>query len=294
MNNNSIQVFKGGWDQLEHGVEINSSIPPSPLIFLVSIVWKPDGTTYFALDATATDRIIQYTVPTPHVTTGSVRVGEFIINALESNPRGMDMSKDGKLLWFIGTVNKKIHQLDMSTGWDILTMSNPDIASNTISLSNPQGLTITNRGKGVYIVDATNDVMQYVLSIANDITTISTEIAAFDITANSQNPRDIRWNPNGMEYFIGSSTFNNISRYTVTEKFDINTSTFADKLNMSGIVGGVQGFFIREDNGKNLYVIDNDDNGIHTFEMSLNVNNTIITNLGEELATNEGDVLVYA
>jgi len=134
--------------------------------------------------------------------------------------------------------------------------------------------------------------MEFNLSTPYDITTISSEILPnFDLLPNSENPRDIRFHASGSMFFT-ASTFGNVARYTMTTPFDKSTATFADLLDTTLDITNVQGFTIRPTDGKRLYVIDSSDDSIHTYEMSLAENNTLIDELGNELVDELGNPLV--
>lgn len=294
MNNNSRQVFAGGWDQLQHAKNINSTVIPS-IAFPVAIRWKPDGTTFIALDATNPDKVNQYNVPTPHITTGAVLVASKDVNPPESNPRGLDISIDGKILTIIGSGLRQLVSFNLAIGWDLSTMNElSPIQSSTIPLSNPQGLVIIDKGKKVYIIDATSDVMEYTMTTPYDPTTLSVELDSLDISANSDNPRDIIFHPDEKSFFTGSQTFLNISRYTLPfAGAPISLGIFSQSLPISAFAPSLQGVDIRKHDGKLLYVTDGASDVVYTFEMSLNTNNTIITNFGDAIATEAGEILVH-
>ena len=292
MTNNSQQVFAGGWKQLQHAKHINSDVIPGTIAFSTKIVWKPDGTTFLSIDATNPDVVNQYNVTTPYITTGLNLVATFIVNPPEANPRGLEVHPDGTKFWILGSNTEQIHEFHM-TAWDLSTATNPGIATNPIALTSPQGFTFVN-GTKCYIADGTDDLMEYNMFPPYDLSTFSSEIDKLDISPDSEDPRDIRFHPNGIIFYIPSDLFDCISRYELPFKGSpISTGVFVDKLDISAFMTTPQGMFIRQHDGKRLYVLDTSTDTIHTFEMSLAVNNSIITKFGEELTTESGDNLVY-
>lgn len=270
-----------------------NTFPVPGVTFPVSITWKPDGTTYFILDSETNDRIKQFSVPVPYNTNGSTLIATFVVTSIEANPRGMFFHLDGTRLWIFGTSNKRIHQINMSTPWDLSTATDPSIFSNVVSSTNPQGFTFLNNGSTVFFTDATDNVMSIPLTTPYDVTTIGGETFTLDIIANSEDPRDVVVKPGDKFMYIISQLFNTVARYVLSTPGDLSTATFVDSLNVSATA--IQGLYIRLSDGKKLYALDGAGTlDIFTFDMTLEFNNTIITNFGDELITNAGEVLVHA
>jgi len=294
LNNNEYITFAGGWKQLQHAKNINSTLL-TDVSLPASISWFSNGMSYLIVNSSGVDEVRQYTVPTAYNTTGSTFVTAFSINDQESNARGLYIHPDDTKFYILGTTSRRIFQYNMTSPRDLSTASYSGIDNGfVISLTNPQGFTIAKRGTKVYIVDATDNIMAYNMPTPYDITTLSAQIATLSIITNTEDPRDIIIKADGTMIYIGSAFYNTVSRYILKISFNINTMVFVDELDISAFTTAIQGMFIRPHNGELLYVIGADNDTIHTFEMLLKHNNTIITNLGEELVTNLQEVLVYA
>lgn len=272
------------------------NISPAPTTFPASITWKPDGLKYFIINAINPDVMEEFGVPVPFNTDGAVSNGTFIVNPPESNPRGMYWILDGTRAWIIGTGTDRIHQFNVATPWDITTMSDPGISALPGGTAGaPQGMSFGDNGFRVYIVDAGDDIMEYTMTTAYDITTMNlTPVNTIDIDPNTPNPRDLVFKPDGSMVFIISSTNRNVTRYTLPTPWSLAGLTFVDSLDLiiNGEIGQ-QGLFIRQDDGKKLFTTGTTNTTINTFDLNLDFNNSIITTLGDEITTEAGENIVY-
>jgi len=263
--------------------------------FHASITWKPDGLKYFILDAANPDKIDGYSVPHPFNSDGATLDGSFVVNPPEGNPRGMFWHLDGTLCWITGTGSDEVHQFDLSTPWDITTMSDPGISVLPSGTGGaPQGMFIGKGGLKLYIVDGQDDIMEYNMTVPYDITTLNTiPVNTLDISAKTMRPRDIVFKPNGTMMFIISDTDKTITRYILPTPWSLAGAFFIDSLDTL-IVGETtpQGLFIRQDNGKQLFLLGVTTASLHTFDMSLEFNNTLINELGDDLVNENGEFLV--
>ncbi len=281
----------------EWHIETGSLFKNNEDISMVSgraIQWAIDGSKFYILQAAGTDTIDEFSVPFPHNTTGAVLTGTFVLPAANgNNPTMMYLHPDGTRIFVMGTTVKRISQYNMSTAFDISTMSYSGIQTGLLSLSNPHGMTFGMRGKKCYVVDNTDDVMEYDLGTAYDLTTFNvTELQKLDVEANSPNPGDIVMHPDDKSFFLISVTNMTISRYVMSEAGNITTGVFADELDISAFVTANESLAIRMDNGKMLFFVNTTTGVIFTLDMSLEFNNTLITELGEELITELGEPIV--
>jgi len=259
-----------------------------PMGFPVSITWKPDGTKFYILNAQAVDEVLEFSVPFPFNLQNATQDFSFPINPPETNPRGMFFHPDGSMFWIMGTGLDDIIQFNLTTPWDLSTAFNPNISINPSGLSpNPQGLFFGKRGLKAYITDSNDDIMEYDMTTPYDITTLNiTPVFSLDISTNTSAPRDVVFHPNGTIMYIISDTLDTVSRYVLTTSWDISSAVFVDSLDVS-IDTGPQGLFIRNDDGKKLYMVGTAANTIYTWDMSLDF--SIPVNMAYE----DGNIMDY-
>lgn len=270
-----------------------SSTTTVPMGFPVSITWKPDGTRFYILNAQAVDVVLEFSVPFPFNLMDATQIFSFPVNPPETNPRGMFFHPDGSMFWIIGTGLDNIIQFNMTVPWDLSTAFDPSISASPAGLSpNPQGLFFGNRGLKVYITDSNDDVMEYNITTPYDLSTfISTPVFSLDISTNTLAPRDVVFHPNGTIMYIISLSLLTVSRYVLTTSWSISSAVFVDSLDVS-IDANPQGLFIRNDDGKKLYMVGASANTVYTWDMKSDFNNAINVGGGELLATDAGELLV--
>jgi len=293
--NNQKVVFAGGWRELIHAEEINSDIF-SGGDFPPSVTWKPDGTKFILLFAANPDFLQEFTVPTPYDTTGAVAGATFVVDPPENNPRGMYWKLDGTRCYIVGTTFDKLFQLDLSTPWDVSTMSDPVISTFIVGINGAmQGMTFASHGKKCYITDSGDDIMEYELSTPFDLTTLNIiAIASIDLTIYGlDDPRDIVIHPDGTLLYVLSDAAKVVAVFFLSIAYDISSAQLLDVLDVSAQASAPQGLFIRQTDGKKLYLINGNDETLYTFDMSLATNKSLINNDGDEFVNENGEVLVY-
>ena len=75
---------------------------------------------------------------------------------------------------------------------------------------------------------------------------------------------------------------------------NVSNAVFLQELDVEAIENNLQGFFIRENDGKKLWLVGNAGGGITCLDMTLEFNNALLTNFGDEITTDAGETIVYA
>lgn len=159
--------------------------------------------------------------------------------------------------------------------FDILKTSYQAETNNPFSIadeeSNGRGLSFSEDGLKMYIVGLSDEIYQYELNEAFNVTTASFNSAAnnpFSISAIENTPEDIEFSIDGMKmYILGrsgiSSPGRNIHYFNLTTAFDITTASFAGFYNLpSGTFKSIE--FSRD--GYILYISGNRE--IHRFDLN--------------------------
>lgn len=83
--------------------------------------FKSDGTAMFVLGTTEAT-IFEYTIGTPwDLATASYASRSLAVPTAETAPISFDFGDSGRVLWVHGTVTDAIHEIILSTAWDITT-----------------------------------------------------------------------------------------------------------------------------------------------------------------------------
>ena len=294
MNVAAPQVFAGGWDQLIHAKLRDTS--DMIMGFPVDVSWKLDGTKFMVLNASAADEILEFTALVPHSTIGATQTGQLSINPPESNPRGMYWHCNGTKFWFIGTGADTIFEYHLTIPWDLSTAFDPNIsATPTGTGGSLRDLVFVNKGLTILMSERNNDeLLEFELTVPYDLSTFNVlAVNTVPVVTTTPNPESMVVHPNGSLLYVISETNGTVDMYRLHNRDSLSQVSFVDSLDLMDIMANTpQGLFIREHDGKLLYVVDTTNDEIFTLNMSLNENNSIITKLGTELITKAGNNLV--
>ena len=202
--------------------------------------------------------------------------------------------KNGLECYFMTVGTRKIIRLDLTTAWDITTMFDPGVEKFLVGdLNQIAGLYIRDDGLKAYMSDQAGAILrEFDMLPAWDITTLVL-LQTESITVTDQ-LSGVFWKQDGrLLFLLDRRNVNLIMMFEVSTPWDISTIVFVTSFDVDAQQNNVRGLFIREDNGMKLYFLGTGNDIVYSIDMSLEFNNTIITNFGDELVTNAGDRLVY-
>lgn len=106
-------------------------------------------------------------------------------------------------------------------------------SGNSFSVSSqetvPTGLFFKSDGTAFYIAgDTGNDITQFTLGTAWDITTASSPVT-FSVSAQDSAPNDVFFAPDGLTMFIMGGATDTVYQYTLGTAWDVTTATYASK-----------------------------------------------------------------
>ena len=128
--------------------------------------FRPDGTQLFVTGTTGDD-VNEYNLGTAwNVSTASfVRVSASLA-AYETGLEGLAFSSDGTKMWIVGSTYNRITQFDLSTAWNVSTLSYnsqlPIYGSGPYAVAGSSGLYVNESAGVAYVSDYENDrIFQY-------------------------------------------------------------------------------------------------------------------------------------
>lgn len=233
-----------GWDistasYVDASVCLHFSITPEGVVF------NSTGTKIIACDG---ESIAGYTF-----TTGfdwSTDAGGHIVKwddveyiGVGSNYGGMAAKSDGTRL-YIGDFSGHIHQISMDDGWDVSTAAHT-YDYNPADGTQATGVALSSDGTKMYVYfDSTQDVIQYTLSTAWDLSTASPTGAAYEVDASSYvtgsaAPHNLEFKPDGMAFWLCDETNDQVEEFTLTTAWDLSTASYSQTYDIaSGRAGG--------------------------------------------------------
>ena len=174
------------------------------------------------------------------------------------NARDVFFKTDGTKFYVLDTVDDKIWQYALSTAWDLSTASYEskffDVSPQETA---PRGMWIKPDGTKLYVVgsDSTGDELeQYSLSTAWDISTASYDSVNFDFGTQDDAPNGIYFKSDGTKLWMAGQTNTSIYQYSLSTAWDVSTVSYDSKsLDVSGTVSVLTDVFLI-DNGTRLVV----------------------------------------
>ena len=204
------------------------------------------------------------------ISSASFNSSVFSLLAQESDPEAILFNDDGTILYVLGRGGVDISEYSLSTAYDIETASFTQVALNVSGQdATPQDILFNNDGTVLYLLGSTgDDVTEYSLSTAYDISSASFVQIALSVAAEELAPQDFMFNNTGNRLYILGSTTGEIHEYFLSSAYDISTATFLQTaLDISGQESEVRAMLF-DDSGDLLYVMGNNGDDINEYSLS--------------------------
>ena len=180
-----------------------------------------DGTKLYIF-GTITDTVYQYSLSTAFdLSTTSYDSVSFNAASQATNPYGLAFNSDGTKMYLgSGTV---FYQYSLSTAFDLSTTSYDSVSFNVSSQdSDTPDLTFNNDGTKMYVVGTSNDnVYQYSLSTAFDLSTASYDSVSFSIGSQNDAPTALAFSNDGTKMYIVGNINDTIYQYSTGSAYTV-------------------------------------------------------------------------
>jgi len=194
------------------------------------VVISPDGTKMFII-ARDTDLILEYDMEDPNsLFLGNVTNSGFTLDlsGVADDPTGFDFSADGTKVIVVDAVDNKVYLFTANTAFTFedgtaFTGDEFDIVGES---GNAQDVKWSADGLRFFIIDgATDNIIQYAMTTAFDITTASFTGELFG-TANEDNlPRGMTFSSDGLTLFTAGTQTDTIYEYDLSNPYQFGTET---------------------------------------------------------------------
>ena len=205
-------------------------------------------------DQAAIPTDITWNIPVSNFTGNSFStVGE------DSFSSAASFKSDGLTILVVGAVNNIVSQYTLTTAWDASTAT----FTQSFDLSNeanfPRGLFVRHDGKKLYIADSspTDDVFEYDLATAWDVSTMSFSGNSFSVTTQEATPSGISFKPDGSKMYVVGNASGNVNEYDLTTNWDVSTSSFSQSFSVTGEDSNPLDMAFKPD-GKAVYIVGSD------------------------------------
>lgn len=202
---------------------------------LYSMLFNDGGARLYLLESSG--RIWQYILSTPYDIATAISP-EFTPSVLQIShsydPVDMIYNDNGSILYVLDLNSKDIYQYDLSRPYDI---SSAIEVGSIISLDNSLVFAISmvfnSDGTKLFVANSgTNDIHQYNLSTAYDISTASFSHIALDLAVYGDNITSLLFDDNGSRLYVAGG----IGGSSSIKQYDINKTIYTETLSNDGAI----------------------------------------------------------
>lgn len=273
---------KGSGGLRKVGME-NRELRVTGFSYPYSFAWSPDGLHLYI--AYSGDYIIHYTVTTPFTDDGISTQATFNNTGYDSNVVGIEISPDGRYIYFCGYDRDTANQFTMTSAYNIAasannTTFNPGYEQANKRLDNIfdigsadgtlRGIEFNNDGTKMYLVGLGDDnIQQFSLSTAYEVGTQSYD-GAYNVGADGHlYPYNIRWNNDGTKIFVVNYYTDLIVEYSVSNAYDVTSGTITEGTNFTTTSYESNPYDVAfNSDGTQMFVIGNGSDKIHEWTLS--------------------------
>ena len=248
-----------------------------------SFAWSPDGLHLYI--SYSGDYIRYYTVTKPFTDEGISTQATFNASVFESSGFGIEISPDGRYLYWAGDDEHSPQQFTMVNNYEVLSSANNTTFSpgyeqqnkrlnNIFSIgsadSSIRGIEFNDDGTKMYLIGFGDDnIQQFSLSTAYTVGTASYD-GAYSLGGDGiTNPYNIRWNDDGSKFFVVDYDLNKVIEYSASNAYDVTTGTITEGTNFSVNSYETNPFDVAfNSDGTKMFVIGNGSDKIHEWTLS--------------------------
>jgi len=191
------------------------------------------------------------------------------VSSQDVTEEGLYINPDGTELYMLGDAADSVFQYTMTTAWDLSTASYTQSFSGASQDGGMQGVSFKTDGTKMYMLGRSNDnLYQYSLSTAWDISTASYDSVSLNVTSQDTNPYNLHFKPDGTKLYIVGNTNNRIYQYSLSTAWDLSTASYDSvSYTTTSQDGTPKDIYIKSD-GTKLYLLGRGNHKIFVYTMS--------------------------
>lgn len=229
------------------------------------ITFNNDGTKIFACGGENAS-IYEYNLSTGFdlSTKSGIQVTKSVISE-DGTPQGIVFNNDGTKLFMIGTENASIYEYNLSTPFDLSTLSGVQVTKSVSSEdTGSNGLTFNNDGTKLFMVGEQNDsIYEYNLGTGFNLSTLST-VQVTETIPHSV-PGGIIFNNSGSKIFTCGD--GNIREYNLGTLFDLSTLSVVQVTKSVSSEDSIPKGIAFNNNGTKIFMVGSINDSIHEYNL---------------------------
>jgi hypothetical protein len=177
---------------------------------IAGVAFNNDGTKMYLVGYNGPSSVFQYSLSTAFdLSTASYDSVTLNVSSQASTAFGLAFNNNGTKMYIVSFGDDTIYQYSLSSAFNLSTASYDSVSLYVNAQeAAPAGMTFNNDGTKMYIVGENGDeVNQYGLSTAFDLSTASYDNIAFSVSGQDIQPADIAFSNDGTKmYMVGYNT----------------------------------------------------------------------------------------
>ena len=234
------------------------------------LFFKSDGSTMYVVGEQSDD-LYEYALSTNwDISTASYTRSRGIGSA-KKNPKGLFFKSDGSRLFTVSAFFDAVFQFDLSTNWDISTVSYTAPTSDVFSVasqdSNPFDVAFKDDGSKMYIVgNSGDDINEYNLSTDWDVDTASFS-QTFSVATQETTPNSIAFKSDGSKMYITGNSGDDVNEYDLSTAWDVSTASYNQNFSVSSQDNVPRGLAFKTD-GTKMYITGDQNASVYEYNLS--------------------------
>jgi len=195
------------------------------------IVFDPSGTKMFLVDKHP-DKVYQYDLTEPWLTSTASLVDSFSITSQEKVAEGIAFDATGTKMFIVGsegTNQGEVNQYKLTVPYIVTSASHIGVYTMSFTGANPSGIVFDPSGTKMFISDqGTDTIREYALNVPYITSSNSTGDAntpSLSITAVGDSVRDFWFDTSGTKLFILEQGARDVTVYKLTVPFLLSSAT---------------------------------------------------------------------
>ena len=206
---------------------------------IAGVAFNNDGTKMYLVGYNSPSSVFQYSLSTAFdLSTASYDSVSFNVSSQASTAFGLAFNNNGTKMYIVSFGNDTIYQYSLSSAFNLSTASYDSVSlSVNAQEAAPAGMTFNNDGTKMYIVGENGDeVNQYGLSTAFDLSTASYDNIAFSLSGQDSTPADIAFSNDGTKMFMVG--YNTDAVYQYSTGIAVGDYPTASPVTITGLTNG--------------------------------------------------------
>ena len=197
--------------ELDISPEMGSAVQPAPAPHGIHI--RPDtGRTLWVFNRS---EIWEYTLSSAWDITTAVQTGYKDLSSDIVRGHAIDFRPNGRRLYIDDRELEVVYQYDLSTAWDISTISKNYVLDISQYQQEVRGIQLNADGNRMYLLDTEkNEIMEFHLPNNFDIRNAN-RIGTFNVNSQASDPRGISFNSDFDGFYITDSTIDRVYQYRI-------------------------------------------------------------------------------